>query len=328
MASVEPLHLLPLAHTHDPEQFRRVLIENFGGRHFDCRHGQDFSVRCNSARLAKTGIVHCTLRAGFEAEVTDEENVWYQDFVAGNAEVMIDRRRIHLTPNNPCVTNSNQQLCVHYGSHEKILLRFNAKALADKLRALIGAWPLQELLFQPALNVEAPEAKSLRRLVAYLMEELNTTGSPSTIAVVELEQLLMTSFLVASRHNFSELLTSRPKPIAPWQVRRAEEYIEANWNTPLTIEVLAEVTNASVRSLFERFRDYRGSSPMTFVRQVRLRHAREMLLAPQANTSVTGVALSCGFMNTGHFARHYGHAFGELPSETLCRSRGTSSARP
>ena len=60
---------------------------------------------------------------------------------------------------------------------------------------------------------------------------------------------------------------------------------------------------------------------MAFVKQVRLRHAQDMLLNPDANTSVTGVAFACGFQNLGHFARDYRQTFGELPSATLGRSK-------
>jgi len=52
---------------------------------------------------------------------------------------------------------------------------------------------------------------------------------------------------------------------------------------------------------------------MRFVKQVRLRHGREMLNNPNSATSVTGVAFDCGFGNLGHFANDYQRAFGETP---------------
>ena len=103
---------------------------------------------------------------------------------------------------------------------------------------------------------------------------------------------------------------------------RAEEYIEANWNSVLTIESLAEAIGASARSI--SFQKARGYSPMAFAKMTRLRHARRKLSAPEADTTVTGVALECGFQNTGHFAMSYRKHFGELPSETLrmAKARG------
>jgi len=39
---------------------------------------------------------------------------------------------------------------------------------------------------------------------------------------------------------------------ARWQVRKAETYIEANWDQPSTIEALARVTEPSALALTER----------------------------------------------------------------------------
>ena len=56
----------------------------------------------------------------------------------------------------------------------------------------------------------------------------------------------------------------------PWQVRRAEQFIEANWDQPITIEAVVAATNVSARSLFSAFKAGRGYSPMDFVKRVRL----------------------------------------------------------
>jgi len=58
---------------------------------------------------------------------------------------------------------------------------------------------------------------------------------------------------------------------------------------------------------------------MAFVKEMRLRRAREMLVRTDLSPSVTETALACGFTNLGHFARDYFKRFGERPSETLRR---------
>jgi transcriptional regulator GlxA family with amidase domain len=108
-------------------------------------------------------------------------------------------------------------------------------------------------------------------------------------------------------------------------VRRVEDYIEAHWDQAITIEKLADVTEISARSIFKAFQRSRGYSPMAFAKKVRLTHANEMLKMPDAKTSVTGVAFACGFANLGHFAKDYQEMFRELPSETLGRSKWSST---
>jgi transcriptional regulator GlxA family with amidase domain len=46
-----------------------------------------------------------------------------------------------------------------------------------------------------------------------------------------------------------------------------------------------------------------------------------MLSTPDDTTSVSQIAFACGFSNLGHFASAYRTTFGELPSQTLSRSR-------
>ncbi len=132
---------------------------------------------------------------------------------------------------------------------------------------------------------------------------------------------MMTSFLLTNPNNYSGLLHGEPLAAAPWQVRLAEQFIETNWDQPITIEALTAATNVSARSLFSSFKAARGYSPMDFVKRVRLGRAWRKLSKPDAETSVSAVAYECGFGNPGHFAVDYRRQFGERPSETLRRGR-------
>lgn len=63
-------------------------------------------------------------------------------------------------------------------------------------------------------------------------------------------------------------------------------------------------------------------TPTQVHRQIRLNAAREALLNPTASTSVTSVAISCGFLHLARFSGYYQLTFGESPSQTLRRCRG------
>jgi AraC-like DNA-binding protein len=170
---------------------------------------------------------------------------------------------------------------------EHLVLLLKLLPLAQKLGALIGSAP--DRLPRVALTADyrRPENQAFRRLVFFLAEELSIPNNGmAEVALAELEQAVIVAFLSSSAATCGHPLDATPRPPAPWQVRRAEEYIEANWDQPITIEALAIVTDASVRSLFHAFKAHRGYSPMAFVKQVRLRRARRML--EDANASSTG----------------------------------------
>ena len=60
---------------------------------------------------------------------------------------------------------------------------------------------------------------------------------------------------------------------------------------------------------------------MEFLTARRLELARRRL-RNDPGSSVTEVALSCGFSNQGRFAKAYRAAFGENPSETRAKHHG------
>jgi AraC-like DNA-binding protein len=198
-----------------------------------------------------------------------------------------------------------------------MVLRINVDPLLQKLAALIGATPGRALEFAAATPV-GEAAMRLQRLLRFFASELDVSGAKMPAPVLaETEQALMVAFLFGNPNNYSSLLEGPLRAPASWQVRRAEDYIEANWDRPLSIEALARETSTSARSLFHHFKRSRGHSPMDFLKEVRLRHAREML--QRDGSSVTETAFACRFSNLGHFARDYYRRFGERPSETLRR---------
>ena len=97
-------------------------------------------------------------------------------------------------------------------------------------------------------------------------------------------------------------------------------FIEENWNTKFKVEDIAARFGISSRKIFRHFAS-QGTTLMDFVKDTKLQKVRQRLVAPEPNTTVTGVSLDCGFKNLGHFARDYRNKFGELPSETLRRHR-------
>jgi AraC-like DNA-binding protein len=65
---------------------------------------------------------------------------------------------------------------------------------------------------------------------------------------------------------------------------------------------------------------------MAVLRKKRLAQARADLAAAAPGTTVTSVALDCGFTHLGRFSLDYAKEFGEPPSETLRRARRTRAA--
>ena len=95
---------------------------------------------------------------------------------------------------------------------------------------------------------------------------------------------------------------------------------------PETVSLLAKKLGVSLRTLELGFREHRQSTPKQFLRQMRLDAARAQLQASSFSTTVTSVALANGFPHLARFSvAYYREAFGKYPSQTLARSRNSSS---
>jgi transcriptional regulator GlxA family with amidase domain len=137
-----------------------------------------------------------------------------------------------------------------------------------------------------------------------------------------LEGLVIDGLLLTQPHNYHDLLHRMAAPGGAGAIARAAELMEELPGESWTVVRLAQEVHLSVRALQYGFgRDY-GMPPMAYLRRVRLRRAREALLASSAEiTTVQAIAADCGFFHMGRFAAAYREAFGEPPSATLARRR-------
>jgi AraC-like DNA-binding protein len=101
---------------------------------------------------------------------------------------------------------------------------------------------------------------------------------------------------------------------------RACQYIQAHQDQAITLSELEHVSGMSERNLQIEFQKRYQCTPMQWIRSQRLASARERLLQAVPGTTVTAVALICGFNKPSTFAHYYKLRFGEQPSTTLARS--------
>jgi len=109
--------------------------------------------------------------------------------------------------------------------------------------------------------------------------------------------------------------------IAPYYVKRAEDFIRRNAHLPLTISTIAKEIGISARSLQRSFRDFREITPMQYLKHTRLNYVHDELSSNHhRKITIADIALRWGFHHLGHFASHYKRMFGETPVQTLRKS--------
>ena len=125
-------------------------------------------------------------------------------------------------------------------------------------------------------------------------------------------------------HSYSAALRRLDSPVAPRDVKRAIDYMQANLDAAITISEIIAVAGVPGRTLFKHFKDFKGISPMQYLRNARFDRVRRALLLGEPAEGITQIAMDAGFAHLGRFAVDYRRRFGESPSETLRRRKDTS----
>jgi AraC family transcriptional regulator len=101
--------------------------------------------------------------------------------------------------------------------------------------------------------------------------------------------------------------------LAPWQERRAKEFLDANLDGDVSVMVLARACGLSSHHFSRAFRQSTGMPPHRWLLQRRVDKAKELLRG--TNVSLAEIALDCGFADHSHFTRVFTRAVGIGPGQ-------------
>lgn len=269
--------------------------------------------RANRLKLPVGELWFCSYGVPLSVKFPDADFVRVQFQAKNVGATWVRGQMIGVTDQQACISEGATE--IDFGpDFQQVVWRAPRGTLVQKL-ALIKDGPVtSDLEFEPVLDMSTTRAATLKHILAAMLNAADGGDEKAhQIVLGELEQAFVVSLLAASRHPHRDALDGGSASIAPWQVRRAEDYIAENWSRIITIDDLVEVTGVSARTLFRTFKEHRGCSPLEFARRTRLEKARDLLAAPDAG-SVTEIAFSCGFGDLSTFSRTFAQAFGESPS--------------
>lgn len=104
--------------------------------------------------------------------------------------------------------------------------------------------------------------------------------------------------------------------------RRMIRYVESRFGQRVTVSDVARELGITPRALHLAVRSTFDMSPLNLILSFRLNQVRnELWFARLSEPSVTAAALAQDFGHLGRFSQQYRTFFGELPSETLHRTR-------
>jgi transcriptional regulator GlxA family with amidase domain len=125
---------------------------------------------------------------------------------------------------------------------------------------------------------------------------------------------------IAERVTEDEMPSNKVDPSTeqPVLLRRAIAFIHDNAHRDITLSDIAASVNVTPRSVQYTFRRHVGSTPLEYLRSLRLNRAhRELQAADPSVDTVMAIAGRWGFGHAGRFSSMYKRTFGTSPSRTL-----------
>ena len=134
--------------------------------------------------------------------------------------------------------------------------------------------------------------KNCELLIKYYYSGTPTSRLRCTAVLYELIADMM-------EQNLSDSIGSK----AYYSVMPAINYIDQNFNTEISIDLLARLCTMSETNFRRVFTTVCGTSPIHYLLDVRIKRAKERL--EHSNYTVVEIALLCGFKDVEHFCRSF-----------------------
>lgn len=116
---------------------------------------------------------------------------------------------------------------------------------------------------------------------------------------------------------------TRTGGLAPWQVKKVKQYIEARIAHGIPLDELAEQVRLSTSYFSTAFKSTFGISPHGYVVLCRVENAKLRMLS--SNAPLCEIALDCGLADQSHLSRVFRRVTGTTPSAWR-RERSRSKA--
>lgn len=280
----------------------------------------------NTVRFDGFSINYVSYGAGVEIDPGKLDRFFLLQIpLTGTAEVRCGAVHVAASPEMASLLSPTlPTLMTWYDGCGKLIVLIDREVVESHLAALLDR-PFDHVEFNANMPMTGPAGQAIRAH-AMLMQQAATDSvtlpaGTGRLVQRELRNGLVGLLLTGIAHDRSALLAGSVYAPAPGHVKRAEDFLRAHPDREITVSELAAISGVSLRALQEGFRQFRNTTLTNAIQDARLSYWRQLLDAPSEGATVSKLAMSAGFMHLGRAAALYFKRFGEMPSETLRKSK-------
>lgn len=307
--------------TRDPLEAREVIDQVYGGRlRVGTVRDNDLRVTVNQLQAAEIVSIDLDLPVDLFFEVEGRDHFTFTTMLAGVSEFDRgqDTERFAAGDVYLAIYPRDTSFC-HTGQAHARTINLPASLLEEVAAGGSDQPPaqLQFLSHQPVPG-GARRWRQVTRFVDALLADPAAVGAPLMVGPAA-RLLAATALTIFPNNGVSEPTPADRHDANPETLRRAIAFIEANPDRDITLVDIARAASVTTRAVQLAFRRHLNTTPMAYLRRVRLHHAHQQLedSTPDDGLTVTRVALDWGFPNPSRFAALYRAAYGRLPSHSL-----------
>ncbi|MGE7388177.1 AraC family transcriptional regulator [Streptomyces sp. NPDC004126] len=304
----------------DVDELHELVSTRFAPHRLDVLRGPALDGRFECAYEGSVALYE--LGYGAEIGVTPAESLDFYTVnipLAGHGVVTLDGKRLSSTLS---IAGPGQEVSMRWSQQTLNRILIIQREVAEQAVAVrLGEPPDSPLAFDPVLDERADEVRVWLGLAGQFAEFVDSgMAARSPLALGHFEKLLVDGLLDVQPHGLSDAAGGRGAIVIPRAVSRARDFCADHAHEPISPADMARAAGISVQSLREGFRRHLSTTPLAYLRSVRLTRVRRDLVAVaegQAQGNVTDVALRWGFTHLGRFTGYYREAYGETPAQTL-----------
>lgn len=315
-----PLHIA----TSDPEVahgWLRSAYADHAVRLSGRRRAFRFSHRVADCGPFKVGVARHTMTLQGQWSPLDDV-LLFSELLSGRFTIRSSRSEVDAGPGDTFAYDPDATMAVEWSDIRMAQVRMDRVAVERMAAELAGDdAPAGRIGFELARPMSAAKALHWRRLMHYVAHDVapNPVVNDSPLVMRQVFRLIVATALDTFPNTTVDRAGATAGRMSPPSVRRAVAFIEEHAGADIDLADVAKAVRVGPRALQRAFRSSLDTTPLGYLRSVRLQRAHEELAAtsPGGGATVATIAARWGFGHPGRFAADYRASFGRSPSETL-----------
>ncbi len=192
------------------------------------------------------------------------------------------------------------------GPFHSIQINFTKSSFQQRLNAIVD----DQTNYMESLQASAWQDKPLEILLKQVM---NLTRQQQEYDAEDAIDRLLKRLLTLSGQKIAQLtLEDRLKPQS---IQRVIDFIHANPTANHSRDDMARIAAVEPHHFSRLFHQTVGITPIRYLRNLRLEHAKHLLETSASEVTVDEIARECGFLSGSHLSQYFKSSYGVTPSQ-------------